>query len=269
MGYLADVPRPICRKILIGCCAGIWIDPVLGEGTQATTTRSQSMIRNLKVMLAAALALTALGAIAASAHAADEFHCSVEPCRLNAGPDGTGKTTHQVFIVKNAAETESVSFTCEKLTGVGTNATKTATEVKLPLTNTSYANCTVNGSPGVVVDAAGCEYVFHSAGGTTDQAGVDVVCSGTNKIQVTVPGGCTFTIGNQSLTGIGYHTINESPNREVTVTSNVSGIATTANATCAALINPNQTLTGFYTTGNAIVTGAVDSTGAMAEAWYE
>ncbi len=68
------------------------------------------MIRNLKVLFAAALAPTALGAIAASAQGADEFHCSVEPCRGTLKPDGTGKTAHQVFVVENEAKTESVSL---------------------------------------------------------------------------------------------------------------------------------------------------------------
>jgi hypothetical protein len=55
----------------------------------------------------------------------------------------------------------------------------------------------------------------------------------------------------------------------VTVTSNVLGILTTANASCAALINPNQTLTGFFTTGNEIVTGETDPGEVMAESWCE
>ena len=79
------------------------------------------MIRNLRVLFAAALALTALGAITASAHAADEFHCSVSICGIRGklSTDGTGAEAHHVFIVENAAKTESVSFTCESLRGTG------------------------------------------------------------------------------------------------------------------------------------------------------
>ncbi len=75
------------------------------------------MIRNLKALLVAALALTALGAIATSAHAADEFHCSVTPCRGTLATDGGAKNAHHVFIVENEATSKSVSFTCESLRG--------------------------------------------------------------------------------------------------------------------------------------------------------
>lgn len=225
------------------------------------------MLRNLKVILAAALALSALGAIAASAHAADEFHCSANPCRGRFTADGTGKTAHQVFIVSNAGGTESLSFTCEKLTGEATVSAAVATEVTA--TNIKYPNCTVNGSSGAVLDMNSCDYLLTGAGGRTDEAELHVECPGTNKIELTVPGGCVFSIGTQRLKGIGLHTIGTSPNREVTVTTNVAGIAITANASCVGLINPNQTLIGFFTTGNEIGTGETDPGEAMADAWYE
>ena len=38
------------------------------------------MIRNLKVLVAAAMALAAFGVFSASGAQAAEFHCSAEPC---------------------------------------------------------------------------------------------------------------------------------------------------------------------------------------------
>ena len=78
------------------------------------------MIRNLKVLLLAAMALTAFGALsAAGAQAAEEkFHCSVVECRVRVGPDGTGATTHQVFIFSDTSSpVRSFSTTCASITG--------------------------------------------------------------------------------------------------------------------------------------------------------
>jgi hypothetical protein len=226
------------------------------------------MIRNLKALGLAALALAAFGAFSASsAQAADEFHCSVNPCKLTAKQDGTGTTAHQVFIVENAAKTEQVSFTCHGITGEGEFSGNTATSIAT--SNISYNTCTVNGSPGVTVDMNGCSYKFTaSAAGTTDGDQVHVECAVGKKIQVTIPEiGCTFEIGPQTLSGIGYHTIGTTPNREVTLTAKTTtNIAVTRNANCAALIK-SEALIGTYTTGNVIVTGETTA-GVMADAWF-
>ncbi len=98
------------------------------------------MIRYLKVLLGAALALTAFGALSASAHAAEErFHCSVEPCTLTLREDGTSgtKTAHQVFEVTDGANT--ISFTCSQLLGYATSQFKTTTQIAF--TNLQYKEC--------------------------------------------------------------------------------------------------------------------------------
>jgi hypothetical protein len=231
------------------------------------------MIRNLKILIAAAMTLTAFGAVSASgAQAAEElFHCSVAPCRFRALPDGTGKTAHHVFEVHSLDTKENVSFTCNTLSGHGT--AKNKTEEDVTLTEIKYNTCSVNGSPGVTVDMNGCEYTFTSkGGGVNDGANVHVLCPVGKKIEVTVPGGCTFSIAAQTPTGngIGYHNEGVTPARTITVTANVHGIVTTASAGCSALINPNQTLEGTYTTGNTHVTGETDDgLDVMADAWFE
>src|ERR1700755_415095 len=155
------------------------------------------MIRNLKVLFAAALALAAIGAIAASAQAKDECHCSLACalCRGKLSTDGTGTAAHHVFIVENAAKTESVSFTCESLRGEAEfiSATDVSLGWKKGTTDReAYDNCTVNGSAGVVVHMNSCKYTFtndarNEAGetvegaGTVDAAEVHVLCEGTDK----------------------------------------------------------------------------------------
>jgi hypothetical protein len=95
-----------------------------------------------------------------------------------------------------------------------------------------------------------------------------VLCPAGKAIEIKVPAtGCTFTIGAQTLGGINYANLGEAPNRTVTVSTNVTGIAGTANDSCTTLsINPGA-ITGDYTTGNTIVTGET-SGGVMADAWY-
>jgi hypothetical protein len=240
------------------------------------------MIRNLKVLLAAALALTALGAIAASAHAADEFRCSVNPCRGKVNKDATGAQAHHVFIVENAAKTESVSFTCEQLAGTGelVSGTDFSLSWSRPTEEReAYKTCSMNGSPGVVVHMNDCKYTFtarasgNAAAGTSDQAEVHIECPVGESIEITAPPSskCVFTIGTQTLGGsaanggIGYVTVGN----EVTVTANVKGIVVTEAviADCASIINGNQTLIGTYTTGNALLT-AETSAGVMAAASF-
>ncbi len=230
------------------------------------------MIRNLKVLLAAALALTALGAIAASAHAADEFHCTVEPCRGTLKPDGTGKTAHHVFIIESPTTSESASFTCESIEGDLESKTKTSTE--LTLTGIVYKNCTVNGSSGVTVTMNGCTYGFKSAGGTTDEANVNVVCPGESTITIEYAGCVIHITGGFEAKGIGYATAGPAGSREITATVNHVTVPagkihiTGTRAQC--IIDPANGTTdiGTYTTGNTLITGET-LTGEMKEAWYE
>jgi len=229
------------------------------------------MIRNLKVLFAAALALAAIGAVSASGAQAANFHCNTTNCRYTLRADGTGTTAHHVFIVETSNTSNSVSFTCAELKGEGTTAAETVSEVTVEKLEYPEAGCKVNGSPGVKVDMNGCKYVFKSVG-TVSVTG----CTNAAKaIEVTITGGCVFSIPEASvsnLTGIVYHTIGTTPNREVTVETNhvtINGI-TNNGAPCDALIGAGHSsgLVGTYTTGNTIVTGET-SAGVMKDAWFE
>jgi len=244
------------------------------------------MIRNLKVLLAAALALTAFGAIAASAHAADEFRCSVSPCRGKINKDGATTVAHHVFIVENAAKTEQVSFTCNELTGTGEfiNGTEFLLGWSRPTEDTeAYRTCSANGSPNVVVHMNDCKYRFTAgaagrpAAGTEDKAEVHVECPVGESIEIRFPNSeCVFRIGSQTLGGgttaegtgkggLGYVTAGT----EVTATVNIHKIVVTVNSVvlCEPFINGAQTLEGTYTTGNTLVTGE-SSAGVMATASF-
>jgi hypothetical protein len=225
------------------------------------------MIRNLKVLFGAMLALAAFGVVSASGAQAAEFHCSVEPCRFRLNPDGEGKTAHHVFIIDDLTTGGSVSFTCPRLTGEGTTTGKTATE--LTVTNLNYNDavagnkCTVAGSTGITVNMMGCDYKFSAAGG------VNVECPAGERIRIEKEG-CTYEIGPQSLTGITYTTIGTSPNREVTVSTTVHGIAVSMTGTAAGCLvtSLSDKFEGTYTTGNTIVTAETDPGEVMADGWW-
>jgi hypothetical protein len=216
------------------------------------------------------MALTAFGVVGAtSAQAADEFHCSVEPCTLTTGPDGTAKNSHHVFIVENEAKTESASATCEKFVGYLTSNSQTATDATLTefAGKELYQSCTVNGVPGATVDMNGCTYTFTAEGGTNDTAPVHILCPTGKKIQITF-NGCTYDVPPQTVSGVGYSNVGTPGNTQVTGTANVGGIAVEATGTTLqCLINPDQKLIGTYTTGNTLVTGETHA-GVMADAWY-
>ncbi len=228
------------------------------------------MFRNLRIFLAAALALTALGAIAAGAHAADEFHCSVSPCRGTLATDGTGKEAHHVWVIENEATTEAVSFTCESLRGDLEFSGKAASTVRV--TGITIDNCSVNGSAGVVADRNGCEYIFSGIGGRTDEAEVTVECPTGKRVEITY-NGCVLTItGGFSSKGVGYTTKGTTPNREITVTVNHATVPAShvsfdgTKAQC--LFNPAQNVIITYITGNTLITGETTA-GVMADTWYE
>jgi hypothetical protein len=224
------------------------------------------MIRNLKVLLVAAMAVAAFGAFAASGAQAAEFHCSVEPCRYTTAPDeavGT-KTAHHVFILTNSVGSSN-SITCNQLKGEGTTGTKTATT--LTLTNVSYETCTFVGQT-TTVKMNGCEYQFTSHGT------VGILCPAGKKIEFEVPN-CKVEVGAQSpLHEVTYHNIGTTgtTSTKVTVEAHVTNIAATMTGTQAGCggVDPTKTpVTGNYTTGNTIVSAETDvATPVAAEGWW-
>src|SRR3978361_267930 len=164
------------------------------------------MIRNLKVLIAAAMALMAFGALSATAHAAEEkFHCNVEPCTATLLPDETAgtATAHHVFVVKGktpAGAEGTVSFTCNQLTGEATSNTATSTE--LTFTNLVYENsaatpedkCKIGASETVTVEFTGCDYLFKSTGGATDSATVSLQCPVGKSVHIKGNGTTCLTV---------------------------------------------------------------------------
>jgi hypothetical protein len=223
------------------------------------------MIRNLKVLLVAAMAVAAFGAFAASGAQAAEFHCSVEPCRYTTAPDETAgtKTAHHVFILTNTLG-QSNSITCNQLTGEGTTSGKTATTLNLK--NVAYDVCTFVGQP-TTVKMNGCEYQFTSHGTVT------ILCPTGGKIEFEVPN-CKVEVEAQGpLHEVTYHNIGTpgTTSTKVTVEAHVNNIAAKMTGTQAGCggVDPTKAVTGAYTTGNTIVSAESDTTPAEPkEGWW-
>ncbi len=229
------------------------------------------MTRNLKALVAAALAVTAFGAFgAASAQAVDgDFHCSVEPCRYTLKKDGTGSTAHHVFVIKNSKGT-SVSLTCTERLGYATSISKTADQ--LTVTGIELKGCNVQGAP-LNTRMNGCSYLFDSDGnGTATGATVLIECEASTSIEYEIPEtGCIFTVAGQDLWGIGYHNIGSAPNREVTLTTKVPNIQVGVKAVGAGCFLDVSTppLIAEISTGNSILAAETHATALMADGWWE
>jgi hypothetical protein len=222
------------------------------------------MIRNLKVLLAAAMALGAFGASNASGAQAAEFHCAVEPCTWTIQPDGAvpGTKSHQVIVFKNAIG-QTVSTTCNQLTGQATAVKKT--ETTLTFTNLAYDGCSFAGTP-YVVRFNGCDYTFTSHG----KFGVS--CPEGKKIEEATQAGCIKTIGSfADLAGVTYHNIGTAPNREITVEMKVANIPVTVDGTAAqcGFDVTKLPITAEITTANMIFTAEEDSPESlMVDGWW-
>jgi hypothetical protein len=225
------------------------------------------MIRNLKVLLAAAMALAAIGAFSASAaqaHTPAQFHCHVAPCAVTVLPHltGTGATKHHVLVLKD--KTQTLSFTCNTLNGYATQNTKTSTT--LTVTSIVYAGCSGVGQP-VEVRMNACHYDITAAGGLAIQ------CPAGKSIEIElVESKCIVTIGNQVLNGIGFasegvtNAVPPQTTTAVTTTAKVPGIAVTLHGTPAqCILNPEPPITAEYTTGNTTITGFTDPAGTPAD----
>jgi hypothetical protein len=207
----------------------------------------------------ATAALAALGAFGAPATVrAAEFHCSVVPCRLTAGPDGTAQTAHQVIVFENELKTEAFAITCGGLKGNATFVPNTTSE--FTLTSLAYESCKISGA-GTFLTMNGCGYLLKANGE------MQVLCPEGKAIEWKFLE-CVLSIPGQLTKGVGYTTLGTSPNREITVSLNGVGLVVVGSGNCSGVINTNQPLRATITTGNAILTAETEA-GVMADTWYQ
>ncbi len=229
------------------------------------------MFRNLKILIAAAVALAAFGAIGVSGAQAAELHCGVEPCTINVRPDGTpgptGKTAHHVFIIKQGFV--SVSTTCQQVEAQATSETKTAKTVLY--TNIVYSGCNVAGEA-ATVKMNGCGY--HVVAGGVHHATSQVQCPAGKSIEIEVPPtGCLVTVGSTGVLG-GGSTFKDAltggvKKTEVTAETTLTSIPlTVANNKCPGGLKEGAA-TGELTTGNVELKAVTDPGNVHTSLWFE
>ncbi len=234
------------------------------------------MIRNLKILIAAAMALAAFGAISAASAQAAEGHCGVEPCTITVKPDGTpgptGKTAHHVFIVKqkHAGKDISVATTCQTVTGDATPK-EGKTFKTIELTSIAYHECNVAGEKSTV-KMNGCNY--HFAVGGVHSATAQVICPAGKSIEIEVPAnGCRIEITSTGVLAGGLTFKDPETGgvkkTEITAEVTVTNIpATIANEECPGELTAGAA-TGEYTTGNVELTAEEDGTEKHTNLWWE
>jgi hypothetical protein len=213
------------------------------------------MIRNLKALGLALVAVFAMSAVAASAAGAAEFHSASAGTALK----GTQVGNH-VFTVGSGFG--SIKCTTANFTGTATNKTE-----KDQTITPEYKGCTDSFGRTADVNVGTAKYTFTPAAPTTPAV---VHVTGTITIQITPGGGlgeCNVTIGAQEDNGIEYHNKEEGGVKYVEVTTNTTNVVST---TSGGLFNcgvSNGTHTGGSYTGVSVTRGTVS--GVPTSIWVE
>jgi hypothetical protein len=214
------------------------------------------MIRNLKALLLASMALAALSAVSASAASATSFNSEATNTIIKGTGDGTGKTAHQVF------DAAGGTVTCNDVHLTGTQTGTTATVITL---TAEFTTCTFLGQAATVKMEA-CDFRFHASGDVDvhDDSGLSGNCKHHEQgIKITIPG-CTVIVPEQTgLKSVKYHNITVGGKSAVTAEANVSGITYDSTGAACPKQPAGTYADGTFTTGNAIITGTDEATGAV------
>jgi hypothetical protein len=216
------------------------------------------MMRNLKILGLALVAVFAMSAVAASAASADQLTSEVSPVTLTGAQEGT-----DTFTI-TAGNTN-----CKEVSYVGTTATPTTTVSATPSypekTKLAEQNCTSLGFP-ATIHTNGCTYLFHIEGGASTSGTLDVVCPAGKEITVTaVSGGTTkCTIHVPAQTGLGpvtFSNVGAGATRELKVEAKITNLKYShTEGTGLGKCTGGTGTTGSYT-GKALVTGEKDNGG--------
>jgi len=146
------------------------------------------MIRNLKALGLAFVAVFAMSAVAAAgAQAAEEFHSEVEHTAIESTTSST-----QIF----EATTGGVQVVCDELEAAGEQSSATAPWVTVGI---NYETCQIKGQAtgSTNVNDNDCHYKLYAAT-TNEHAKVDLICD-TGALEIETNLGVTIDIPNQTI----------------------------------------------------------------------
>jgi hypothetical protein len=209
-------------------------------------------IKALGLGLIAALALSAVAVLSASAETGGHFTSEQEHVILVGSEGGAEDHTTQF----NAPELSSEPIQCTEVSYTGTiqSASKTVTEATIQPT---YKKCWLgahSGEPNATVKMNECDYVFtvKKLQVESSDSTVHVVCPEGKKIELVLSSlGCTLTIPAQTPAGgVVYKTKGTGQTHELTVEVTVTGITYEAHSGFCIFVATHHTdgkLTGSVT----------------------
>jgi hypothetical protein len=168
------------------------------------------MIRNIKVLGLALVAVLAMSVVAVGSASAAEFTASSYP----ANGEGGQTTPHKFTVQGQAVECSTANFT----------GSLSAASGELNITPV-YENCIAFGFLNATVSMNGCTYKFTAGTGSADNytGGVHIVCPAGKSITV-VAATCTVHIPAQTPTVNTVDFENKTATGDVLVTSTAEGI---------------------------------------------
>lgn len=197
------------------------------------------MIRNLKLLGVAAIAVLAVSGLGITGAQAASFNSAAHLTTVLSTPDGTGKTSHLVVDAAGASLTCNTQFASSGWEGTSI----VALEVFLAWSECSFVGQTAT------VKMNGCAFNFEAGGN------IDINCPAGKELTFSVPNPvCDVAFPSQQNKGtLTYSNITTGTSKEITVAPNVGKLKYAATgAGCPT--------TGFFedgsiTTGNTILTG--------------
>jgi hypothetical protein len=188
------------------------------------------MIRSVKMLGLAVVAVLAMSAVVASAAMAENFHSESSPTVLSGSQTATHEFTTSVGTV-----------TCTTATFAGEATGTSVSEVSV---HPTYEGCKLSGiNISVTITTTGCNYRFYNV--ASKSGPTDIVCETGKSITVAGPG-CTVTVGGQTgLNSVSYANEGAETSRTVKVTASVTGIAySTKGFLCGTSSKTNGTYSG-------------------------
>jgi hypothetical protein len=179
------------------------------------------MIRNLKALGLAAMAVFAMTAISASAaQAAPLFHAEEAPVTYK-GENVGGKEKFK---------TSAGTVECTTTSVTGESSESTSTEATISPT---YTGCKAFGFLTATVTMNGCSYKFHLVEGSSPAtATVDIVCPAGKDITISSTGCVVHVPAQTGLKHVVFDNEGSGATRDIKATNTVTGIKYTATGGC-------------------------------------
>ena len=232
--------------------------PAVGYGKP----REMNMIRIVKALGPALVAVLAMGALVAANASAASFHSEVERTILT-GENESG--------TQDVIKAGSFEVTCNKSTYSGTSVGGGASGnfVSSSITlHPTYSGCSDNVFGGTdTISTTGCSYIFEAETNATKHLPTSIECTTGFAIKI-IASGCTLSFGTQ-LTSGGEGVKNEGvgSSRDITLTTTFKFKFTKSGFSCGLISATEAEYTGKTTLKGYIdngVTGEIDEAASTA-----